>query len=213
MAHNGVLFLDELPEFRRNTLEVLRQPVEDGRVTIARASASVSYPSVFMLVAAMNPCPCGFLGDLRKECVCTPAQVMAYRGKLSGPLLDRIDIHCDVPSVRFKEISSMDGGETSREVRTRVNMARETQKERFRDAEIFSNSQMTGNDMKRHCSLSSGSRRLLETAVERLGLSARAYTRILKVSRTIADLEAEEEISQHHVAEAVQYRTLDRPLV
>lgn len=213
LAHNGVLFLDELPEFRRNTLEVLRQPIEDGRVTISRVAATVCYPSSFMLVAAMNPCPCGFLGDLHRECACTPIQVMNYRGKLSGPLLDRIDIHCEVPSVKFKDISSMDGGETSPEIRARVNSARKAQKERFGGSGIFSNSQMKGNDLKRHCALSPESRRLIEAAVERLGLSARAYTRILKVSRTIADLDSAGPIAPHHVAEAVQYRTLDRPLL
>ncbi|MBI5453028.1 MAG: YifB family Mg chelatase-like AAA ATPase [Deltaproteobacteria bacterium] len=209
LAHNGVLFLDELPEFRRNVLEVMRQPLEDGKVSISRALVSLTYPSEFMLVAAMNPCPCGFLGDSQKECVCTPLQVRQYRGRISGPLLDRIDIHCEVPAVRYREMAADGKGESSRDVKARVDNARKVQAARFKGI-AASNSRMGSRLVKRHCELSKDSARLVETAVERLGLSARAYTRILKVARTIADLEGEEGIQTHHVSEAIQYRTLDR---
>lgn len=209
LAHNGVLFLDELPEFRRNVLEVMRQPLEDGKVSISRALVSLTYPSEFMLVAAMNPCPCGFLGDSQKECVCTPLQVRQYRGRISGPLLDRIDIHCEVPAVRYRDMTADGKGEPSRDVKARVDKARKVQASRF-GACAASNSRMSTRLVKKHCELSKDSARLLETAVERLGLSARAYTRILKVARTIADLEGEEGIRTHHVSEAIQYRTLDR---
>jgi magnesium chelatase family protein len=213
LAHNGVLFLDELPEFRRSVLEVLRQPLEEGSVTIARALMSISYPSAFMLVGAMNPCPCGFLGDMKKDCTCTPMQIQNYRARLSGPLLDRIDIHCDVPAVRFRELEGGSGGETSLEVKKRVDSARSIQASRFDGMGIFSNSRMGPREIKSYCRTGPESSRLLETAVDRLGLSARAYTRILKVARTMADLEAEENISARHIAEAVQYRTLDRPVL
>ncbi|MBI5642784.1 MAG: YifB family Mg chelatase-like AAA ATPase [Deltaproteobacteria bacterium] len=213
LAHNGVLFLDELPEFKKNVLEVLRQPIEDGKVSISRASMSLTYPSEFMLVGSMNPCPCGFYGDAHKECVCTPKQVMQYRGKISGPLLDRIDIHCDVPAVRFKELNQERKGETSLEVKARVDGARMVQAERFKDKKIFSNSRLPARLIKKYCELGAESSRLLESAVDRLGLSARAYTRILKVARTIADLEREEKIMSHHLSEAIQYRTLDRQLI
>ena len=209
LAHNGVLFLDELPEFRRNVLEVMRQPLEDGKVSISRALVSLTYPSEFMLVAAMNPCPCGFLGDPQKECVCTPLQVRRYRGRISGPLLDRIDIHCEVPAVRYREMASVGRGETSAAVKERVDNARKAQATRFKGS-AASNSRMSARLVKRHCELAPDAARLIETAVERLGLSARAYTRILKVARTIADLEGEEGILSHHVSEAIQYRTLDR---
>lgn len=211
LAHNGVLFLDELPEFRKKALEVLRQPVEDGRVTVARALMSIAYPSVFMLVGAMNPCPCGFLGDLTKECNCTPAQVLGYRGRLSGPLLDRIDIHCEVPAVRFKELSGGRSGESSEEIRKRVERARKVQSERFGKSGIYSNSRMGSREIKEFCGVGSESTRLLQAAVEKLGLSARAYTRVLKVARTIADLDGAGELTTEHVSEAIQYRTLDRP--
>ena len=211
LAHNGVLFLDELPEFGKSVLEVLRQPLEDGSVNIARASMSITYPAVFMLVGAMNPCPCGFLGDLKKECTCTPAQVQNYRNRISGPLLDRIDIHCEVPAVRFRELTGQKKGETSAEVRERVNAARRVQAARFKGRDrIFSNSQMTSRDIKKFCEIDIESQRLLEMAVERLGFSARAYTRILKVARTISDLEGDPAIRPHHISEAIQYRTLDR---
>ena len=215
LAHNGVLFLDEFPEFRKNVLEVLRQPLEDGRVAISRAAVAVTYPADFMLLAAMNPCPCGHLGDPARECRCTPPKVAQYRSRLSGPLLDRIDIHCEVPAVRFKELAAADGGaggEGTAEVRARVDGARKAQALRYRSAGIFSNSALTSKLLRRFCGLDGEGARLLETAVERLGLSARAYDRILKVARTIADLEGEERIRAHHVAEAVQYRTLDRPM-
>lgn len=213
LAHNGVLFLDEFPEFKKNALEVLRQPIEDGRVTISRAAGTICYPSVFMLVGAMNPCPCGFMGDSHKECVCTPMQIIQYRGRLSGPLLDRIDIHCDVPAVRFKELTKEGASESSIDVKKRVDAARKIQSARFGDKKTFSNSRMTPRHIKEWCHAKGDSSRLLETAVDRLGLSARAYTRILKVARTIADLDSEENIHTHHIAEAIQYRTLDRPVV
>lgn len=212
LAHNGVLFLDELPEFRKNVLEVLRQPMEDGRVVISRAAVSLAYPSEFMLVGAMNPCPCGFLGDGHKECVCTPMQVVQYRAKISGPLLDRIDIHCDVPAVRFKELTGQGAAESSNDVKKRVNAARAAQAQRYRDSGIFSNSRLTSKLVKSYCAISAESSRLMETAVDRLGLSARAYTRILKVARTIADLDASDGIKTRHISEAIQYRTLDRQL-
>ncbi len=210
LAHNGVLFLDEMSEFKKNVLEVLRQPLEDGFVTISRAAASLTYPSRFMLVGAMNPCPCGFLGDPKKDCNCTPLQVQRYRSKLSGPLLDRIDIHCDVPAMRFRELSSDSNCESSRDVRERVCRARKVQGERFHGKKIHSNSQMTGRHIKKHCSVDEDGKRLLETAIDRFGLSARAYTRVLKVARTIADLDGEGSIRTHHLSEAIQYRTLDR---
>lgn len=213
LAHNGVLFLDEFPEFSKGAIEVLRQPLEDGMVVISRAAASIAYPAEFMLVGAMNPCPCGFLGDVHKECVCSPMQVMKYRSKLSGPVLDRIDIHCEVPAVRFSELTKDAHAESSADVKKRVDAARALQAARLKDKKIFSNSRMTPRQIKKHCEVSGDSLRLLETAVDKLGLSARAYVRILKVARTIADLDNAEKIEVHHVAEAVQYRTLDRPMV
>jgi magnesium chelatase family protein len=213
MAHNGVLFLDELPEFRKNVLEVLRHPLEDGRVTISRAAISLTYPADFMLIGAMNPCPCGFLGDTHKECVCTPMQVQQYRSKISGPLLDRIDIHCEVPAVRFKELSGERSGEPSSEIKKRVDKARGAQAERFRGSAIHSNSQLPSRLMKKHCALKGEASKLIEMAVERLGLSARAYTRVLKVARTIADLDGSADIEARHLSEAIQYRSLDRQLV
>ena len=213
LAHNGVLFLDEVPEFRKNVLEVLRQPIEDGRVTISRAAVSLTYPSNFMLVCAMNPCPCGYLGDEQKECLCTPPMVQRYRAKLSGPLLDRIDIHCEVPRVRFSELSGARCGEGSVEVKRRVDRARGIQKERFRGTGIFSNARMTSRQTRRYCEIDGESTALLEAAIERLGLSARAYTRILKVARTIADLDQSDRVLSHHIAEAIQYRALDRAVV
>lgn len=210
LAHNGVLFLDELPEFRKNVLEVMRQPLEDGKVTISRAAASITYPSTFMLIAAMNPCPCGFHGDPHKECTCSPVQIQKYRAKISGPLLDRIDIHIEVPPVKYKELTSEAGGETSSDIRDRVNRARGLQKNRFAGSKIYSNSQMTPRYMKKFSRPDESGIRLLETAVDKLGLSARAYDRILKVARTIADLEESEAVRSHHISEAIQYRTLDR---
>jgi magnesium chelatase family protein len=210
IAHNGVLFLDELPEFRRNVLEVLRQPLENGEVTVSRAVASVTYPAHFMLVAAMNPCPCGYFGDPRHQCTCTSGQIHRYRAKVSGPLLDRIDIHIEVPAVPYKDLSTEASGEKSADIRARVIKARKIQLERFKKDKIYSNGQMKARHIKKYCKLKPDAQSLLETAMQRLGLSARAYTRILKLSRTIADLEGSEDILPHHVSEAVQYRTLDR---
>jgi len=215
LAHNGVLFLDEMPEFGKNVLEAMRQPLEDGYVNIVRAAMSITYPASFMLVGAMNPCPCGYLGDPGKNCNCSPAQIQKYRGRISGPLLDRIDIHCDVPAVRFRELTDISVGESSADVKARVNAARSIQAERFRRKKrkaIFSNSAMSTRDIKAYCEVSTDSKRLLETAVERLGLSARAYTRVLKVARTIADLDGEQRLKTSHISEAIQYRTLDRPV-
>jgi magnesium chelatase family protein len=213
LSHHGVLFLDELPEFDRSVLEVLRQPLEDQRVTISRASMSLTFPASFMLAAAMNPCPCGFWNDPTRECRCTPLQIGRYVGRISGPLLDRIDIHIDVPAVRFKELIGTSTGpepESSAVIRERVASARSLQLERLKEEGIFSNSQMTPRLIRRHCRIDAESERMLETAMARLGLSARAYDRILKVSRTIADLEGAGEIRSIHVAEAVGYRSLDR---
>jgi magnesium chelatase family protein len=212
LAHHGVLFLDELPEFDRSVLEVLRQPLEDKRVTISRAAMSLTFPASFMLAAAMNPCPCGFWNDPTRECRCTPLQIQRYVGRISGPLLDRIDIHVDVPAVRFKELSneSAPAGESSAEIRARVNAARARQLARFAGEGIYANAQMTPRHLRRFCRLDAESEQMLEKAMTRLGLSARAYDRILKVSRTIADLDAGEEIRSAHVAEAVGYRSLDR---
>jgi len=212
LAHNGVLFLDELPEFRKNVLEVLRQPLEEQRITIARALASITYPARCMLVAAMNPCPCGFLGDPQKDCTCSPVQIERYRSRISGPLLDRIDIHIEVPAVQFRDLAGNTSGESSAAVRARVDQARARQLDRFRGRKIFCNAQMTARDLARFCRLDPQSEKLLETAMMRLGLSARAYTRVLKVARTIADLEGVDEVRSVHIAEAVQYRSLDRPV-
>jgi magnesium chelatase family protein len=211
LAHHGVLFLDELPEFDRSVLEVLRQPLEDQRVTISRASMSLTFPASLMLAAAMNPCPCGFYNDPTRECRCTPLQIQRYVGRVSGPLLDRIDIHVDVPAVRFKELrGEAPAGEPSSEIRARVVGARERQRERLRGEGVFSNAQMSSRHIRRFCAIGGECERLLESAMTRLGLSARAYDRILKVSRTIADLDGSDEISTAHVAEAVGYRSLDR---
>ena len=211
LAHHGVLFLDELPEFDRSVLEVLRQPLEDQKVTISRAAMSLTFPASFMLAAAMNPCPCGFWNDPTRECRCTPLQIQRYVGRISGPLLDRIDIHIDVPAVRFKELrGDAPAGEGSADIRARVIHARERQLERLRGDGIFANAQMASRHIRRHCRLDAESERMLESAMTRQGLSARAYDRILKVSRTIADLDAAEYIRPAHVAEAVGYRSLDR---
>ncbi len=210
LAHNGVLFLDELPEFKRNVLEVLRQPLEDGVVSVSRASATVTYPASFMLVAAMNPCPCGYVGDERHQCTCTPGQIHRYRTRVSGPLMDRIDIHIEVPSVDYKKLSSDIPAESSEEIRKRVITARKIQIERFKNEGIYCNGQMKSRHIKKYCKLNSEAKDFLETAMESFGLSARAYTRILKVSRTIADLEDSNSIEAHHISEAVQYRMLDR---
>lgn len=211
LSHNGLLFLDELPEFKRNVLEVLRQPLENGEVTVSRAVASITYPASFMLVAAMNPCPCGYFGDNRHQCTCTHGQIHRYRHRVSGPLLDRIDIHIEVPAVPYKELSNEYSGERSDEIRKRVVAAREIQLERFKnDKKIYANGQMKTRHIKKYCKLRPDAQSLLDAAMQKFGLSARAFTRILKLSRSIADLEASEDIQSHHVSEAIQYRTLDR---
>ncbi len=213
LAHGGVLFLDELPEFRKNVLEVLRQPMEDGFVTIARAATSLCYPARFMLAAAMNPCKCGFWGDPARSCVCGTLEVERYLSRISGPLLDRIDIHIEVPAVPYRELSVERSGETSAAIRDRVNEARALQQQRFakRDG-VFANAHMGPRDLKKYCRVSDSAEALLKTAISRLKLSARAYHRVLKIARTIADLASSSSIEAVHVSEAVQYRSLDRPL-
>jgi len=213
LAHHGLLFLDELPEFDRSVLEVLRQPLEDQKVTISRASMTLTFPASFMLVCAMNPCPCGYWSDPTRECRCTPLQIQRYVGRVSGPLLDRIDIHIDVPAVRFKELTGSAAGpepESSTKIRERVISARERQRERLKTDGIFANAQMSPRLIRKYCRIDQESERMLEMAMARQGLSARAYDRILKVSRTIADLESQDAIRATHVAEAVGYRSLDR---
>jgi magnesium chelatase family protein len=205
LAHHGVLFLDELPEFPRNVLEMLRQPLEDASITIARANLTLCFPSSFMLVAAMNPCPCGFNGDATRECRCTPGIIQRYLSKISGPLLDRIDIHVEVPAVPFKELRGQEAAEPSSAIRERVSRARQTQETRG-----FINARLPVRLLRRHCELDEAAERTLEMAVRRLGLSARAHDRILKVARTIADLGGAHGVSAKHIAEAVQYRSLDR---
>lgn len=211
LAHNGVLFLDESPEFRRPVLDGLRQPLEDGHVTLTRASGSLRYPARFMLIAAMNPCPCGYYGDRTKECLCTPQQIRRYRARLSGPLQDRLDIHIDVPPVPVRDLS--DHGsipESSCTIRTRVLAARDRQRRRYRDDGIYANAQLKPRLLKRYCGLDRTGQDLLEQALTKLGLSARAHGRILRVARTIADLAGSDRIESEHLAEAIQYRSLDR---
>lgn len=210
LAHNGVLFLDELAEYKKHVLEVLRQPLEDKTVTISRAASTLTYPSSFMLVAAMNPCPCGFLNDPKHACRCTGTQIHRYRSKISGPLLDRIDIHIEVPAVPYKDLMGKLKAEPSVAIQKRVADARRIQARRFRRARIFCNAQMGSRHIRAHCLVDPDSRRLLETAVDKLGLSARAYNRILKIARTLADLAGREHIGADQIAEAIQYRTLDR---
>jgi magnesium chelatase family protein len=213
LAHNGVLFLDEIPEFKKNVLEVLRQPMEEGHVTITRANSTVTYPANFMLVAAMNPCPCGYLGSTKRECHCSYTQIQRYRTRVSGPLMDRIDIHMDVPAVEYKDLSAKEQGKTSAEILEDLKKAREIQKERFKNLKIHNNAGMTGRHIKKFCEIDRESDRLLETAMEKLGLSARAHSRILKIARTIADVEGSGNITADHIAEAIQYRSLDRKMV
>ncbi len=205
-----MLFLDELPEFAKSTLEVLRVPLEDGEVTISRINASLTYPAKFVLMASMNPCPCGYYGSKDKECNCTPQQIAKYMGKISGPLLDRIDIHIEVTPVKYKKLESDIQPETSEQIKKRVNNARKIQLERYKNNKIFSNSELTPKLIEKYCKLDTNSKKILENAFQKLGLSARAYGRILKVSRTIADLAGEENILPAHIAEAIQYRNLDR---
>jgi len=213
LAHNGVLFLDELPEYRRNVLESLRQPLEEGTISITRVSAALTYPARVMLVAAMNPCPCGFLGDRIRPCVCNSFQIQRYRTRVSGPLLDRIDLHVEVPAVPFRDLAADERGEESVSVRERVVSARARQVERYHGSGAHNNAQLRPGQLRKYCRIDGPGRTLIEQAVARLGLSARAYMRILKVARTIADLEQRDSIAAEHVAEAIQYRSLDRQVV
>ena len=210
MAHHGVLFLDELPEFNQNTLEMLRGPLEDNNITISRLNLSVTYPCNFMFIASMNPCPCGYYGSDEKTCSCKTNTIKRYINKISGPLLDRIDIHIEVNSVKYNKLEDSKKVETSESIRKRVNMARKKQNDRYKNYNIFSNSELAPNMIEKFCKLDQGGKKILKSAFERLGLSARAYGRILKVARTIADLEDSEMILEKHVAEAIQYRSLDR---
>jgi magnesium chelatase family protein len=213
LSHRGVLFLDELPEFHRNVLEVLRQPLEDGTVTISRAAATVTFPSQFMLVSAMNPCPCGYFSDPRRECRCTQNQIQNYRNKISGPLLDRIDIHIEVPAVSLNELSSAPKGEKSDDIRQRVARGRTVQRERFKaHNRLHSNSAMGSKHIQKFCVIEDSAKEMLKHAIAQLNFSARAYDRILKVARTIADLAGSDIIRQDHIQEAIQYRVLDRQL-
>ncbi len=210
LAHNGVLFLDELPEFSRQTLEVMRQPLEDGCVTVSRINATYTYPANVLFVASMNPCKCGYFGDRNHRCTCTPNDIARYVGKISGPLLDRIDIHIEVPAVRYDDLQSTERTETSADIKARVDKARKIQTARYAGTGIYSNSQMTAAMIREYCKLTMDARRMLKNAFETLGLSARAHDRILKVARTVADLEGVEQIEFRHIAEAIQYRSLDR---
>jgi magnesium chelatase family protein len=211
LAHHGVLFLDELPEFKRTVLEVLRQPLEDRRITISRSKFTVEYPASFMLVASMNPCPCGYHNHPEKECLCSPGVVQKYLNKISGPLLDRIDLHIEVVPVPFQKLTEQRSAEPSENIRQRVNQARKIQEERYTNHKtVFCNAQIYTNLLHTYCQLDSAGNQLIKTAIEKLGLSARAYDRILKVARTIADLDASESIKSQHLAEAIQYRSLDR---
>jgi magnesium chelatase family protein len=218
LAHNGVLFLDELPEFHRDVLEALREPLEESRVVISRASGTMTFPASFMLIAAMNPCPCGFYGDPKRECRCSPAMIQRYRNRISGPLLDRVDIHVEVPAVKYKEMAGEGTGETSEIIRARVEEARQIQRGRFAGRNpdtsvgVNCNARMSPKDIKEHCRLDEDSQELLKMAMTELNLSARAYDRILKVSRTIADLDHSQAIQSQHISEAIQYRSLDRQL-
>lgn len=210
LAHNGILFLDELPEFHRDSLEILRQPLEDGSVTITRVKATLTYPCNIMLIASMNPCKCGYFGDTRRQCTCTPQQVNRYRSKISGPLLDRIDIQVEVSNVDYKDLSSVEKSETSAEIKKRVNRTRRIQLERYKGLNIYSNSQLEAGMIQEFCPLGAEENAILKSAFDNLGLSARAHSRILKVARTIADLEQSERITAEYIAEAIQYRSLDR---
>jgi len=212
LAHHGVLFLDELPEFKRDVLEALRQPLEDGKVTISRANGTAVFPASFTLIGSANPCPCGFFGDSSKECTCTPMQINRYLSRISGPLMDRFDIQIEVPPISFDELTGQRRGETSKEIRKRVNKARQIQLERYKNEGIFYNAQLNSRLIGKYCALNSAQRKMLRQAFVSLNLSARAYDRILKVARTIADLEGCQNIEDHHLAEAIQYRKLDRRL-
>jgi len=212
MAHNGVLFLDELPEFRRDSLEALRQPLESGSINISRASAALKYPAKFMLVAAMNPCPCGYFTDPKKECHCTPHSIQRYLSKISGPLLDRIDIHLEVPSLKYKELSNKSCGEASEHIRERIGKARAIQKERYKSLRIFCNAHIDSKHLGKFCQLDKEAEELLKLAILELGLSARGYDKVLKIARTIADLAGSGPIMAEHISEAINYRSLDRNL-
>jgi len=213
LSHNGVLFLDEMPEFKKNVLEVLRQPMENGLVTISRASSTVTYPANFILVGAMNPCPCGFFSDPKRECTCSYREIQRYRARISGPLMDRIDIHIDVPSVPFRDLTGTSQGQSSFDISRRVIKARDIQENRFHKSKIHTNAMMNTRQIRKFCQVDEKSNSLLEMAMEKFGLSARALSRILKISRTIADLAGSQNIEQIHIAEAIQYRSLDRKLV
>jgi len=210
LAHNGVLFLDELPEFPRNVLEVLRQPMEDGRVSIARAKMSVTYPCSVMVVAAMNPCPCGYFGHPTRQCTCSPNAVSRYLSKVSGPLLDRLDLHIEVAPVEFSQLAQQGQEEPSENIRVRVEVARQIQTQRYMNLQAANNASLSPSEMERFCALTADAKQVLEKAFNAMGLSARAYGKVLKVARTIADLEQEESLAKRHVLEALQYRSLDR---
>lgn len=210
LAHYGVLFLDELPEFNRYTLEVMRAPLEDRQVTISRVSGTLTYPCNFMLIASMNPCPCGYYGSAERECSCSSSQISKYMSKISGPLLDRIDIHIEVAPVKYEKLQETECAESSIDIKKRVNAARKLQYQRYKDYGILSNSELTPKLINKFCTLGENEKKLLQDAFKKLGLSARAHGRILKLARTIADLEASENITTTHLAEAIQYRSLDR---
>jgi len=210
LSHNGVLFLDELPEFNRNSLEVLRGPLEDRKITISRLNSTIIYPCNFMFIASMNPCPCGYFGSKEKECKCKPEQIRKYINKISGPLLDRIDIHIEVAGIKFSKLQSNKKVENSKEIKNRVNKARKIQIERYKEYNIYSNAELTPKLIEKFCELNDASKIILEKAFKKLGLSPRAYGRILKVARTIADLDTQAKISPKHLTEAIQYRSLDR---
>lgn len=212
LSHNGVLFLDELPEFKKNVLEVLRQPMEEGSVTIARVANTLTYPAKFMLVAAMNPCPCGYFTDPKRECHCSPMQIQNYLAKISGPLLDRIDIHLEVPRLKLEHLTDKRRGEPSEEIRKRVDKTREIQRSRYKDDGVYFNAHLESKGLEKYCMLDKESEELLKLAILELGISARAYDKLLKVSRTIADLDGKDIIEAHHISEAISYRSLDRNL-
>lgn len=210
LAHRGVLFLDEFPEFRKDAIEAMRQPIEDGAFTVSRVAGTSVFPSSVMLIASMNPCKCGYYGDKSRECTCTAGQIQSYLGKISGPMLDRFDLHIEVPAIKYEDLSDKKKGESSESIRERVNRAREIQLKRYKDTNIYCNAQLTPALTEKYCALNNESAMLLKSAFETLGLSARAHNRILKVARTIADLEGSENIQTSHLAEAIQYRSLDK---